>query len=266
MLPNFLIIGAAKSGTTSVYNYLKQHPEIFFSPVKEPNFFLVENKYEEWQRTPLKRELSKNFIWTLEEYLKLFDAVKKEKAIGEASPTYLNSPEAAKNIKRYIPNAKLIAILRNNADRIFSAYTMFVRLGHEKRTFEQALSDEINQKMTGGYMQQGFYFDRINLYYKEFSRDQLRIYLYEDLKNRQMWLLEDIFKSIGVDQTFEPDTSQSHNVTPKMAINSKMGSLLEGKNNIISNLKSYLPPKVKNALKSYIDKKLYKKPQISEDT
>ena len=267
MLPNFLIIGADKSGTTSIYSYLDQHPEIFMSPIKEPNFFFVENKYEEWQYPLYSKELSKNFIWTLEDYLKLFDGVKKEKAFGEASPTYLNSADAAKNIKRHIPNAKLIAILRNNADRIFSTYTMFVRLGHEKRAFEDALHDEIEKKATSRlYINHGYYFDRVNLYFNEFNRDQLRIYLYEDLKNRQMWLLEDMFKFIGVDHTFEPDISKAHNVTPKMAVNSKMSTLLEGQNTIISNLKSYLPSKLKKVLKTYIYKKFYKKPQLSEDT
>ena len=161
----------------------------------------------------------------------------------------------------------MIAILRNSADRIFSTYTMFVRLGHEKRTFEEALYEEIEKKATSRlYLNHGYYFDRVNLYCNEFNRDQLRIYLYEDLKDRQMWLLEDMFKFIGVDHTFEPDISKAHNVTPKMAVNSKMSTLLEGQNNIISNSKSYLPPKLKEVLKSYIYKKFYKKPQLSEDT
>ncbi|MEQ9368153.1 MAG: hypothetical protein RIG63_03850 [Coleofasciculus chthonoplastes F3-SA18-01] len=98
-LPNFLVIGAAKAGTTTVYQYLKQHPQIYMSPRKEPHFFL-KNGTKDYP------------IPTLEDYKALFQGTSDEIAIGEASTSYLTHPQAAERIQYHIPNAKLIAINR----------------------------------------------------------------------------------------------------------------------------------------------------------
>ena len=110
-MPNFLIVGAQKAGTTSLHYYLKQHPQIYMSLRKEPHFF--EGMHWDFYR-PGRIMLP---VTDLADYQALFEGVTDEKAIGEASASYLYSPKAPTLIKRSIPDARLIAILRNPADR-----------------------------------------------------------------------------------------------------------------------------------------------------
>src|SRR3712207_6354190 len=132
-MPNFLIIGAMKSGTTALYYYLEQHPEIYMSPVKEPNFFSSQ-----------EQENAADAVTDIGTYQHLFRGVSGEKAIGEASHSYLYEPGAAAEIRRYLPEAKLIAILRNPIDRAYSHFLHMVRSGTEPLDdFAQALQEEV---------------------------------------------------------------------------------------------------------------------------
>src|SRR5215472_6955488 len=144
MLPNFLVLGTAKAGTSSLYAYLKQHPEVYLSPKTELNFFAHEGKDLNFRGPG-----DPDYVWddsiiaTYEEYCKQFDTVDKESAVGEVSTHNLYSPQAAAKIKHYVPNAKMIAILRNPADRAFSAFSHMVRDRREETDdFRCALSRE----------------------------------------------------------------------------------------------------------------------------
>ncbi len=142
--PDFIIIGAAKCGTTSFHNYLNQHPQIYLCPKKETFFFLderVRQNHKPW-----------GAVTTGEEYLELFAAAREDNIIGEISTNYYAYPESAELIHRAIPNVKIIAILRNPCNRAFSAYQMFIRDGHEKRAFTDLLGD-----LECKYIQRGFY-------------------------------------------------------------------------------------------------------------
>ncbi|MGQ4646866.1 sulfotransferase domain-containing protein [Lyngbya aestuarii] len=109
-MPNFFVIGAMKAGTTTIHNYLKQHPQIYMSSIKEPDFFCYDGQ----------RNCA---ITNLEDYRALFQGVSDEIAIGESSTTYLELPQiTAERIKSDVPNAKLIAILRNPVDSVYSIY------------------------------------------------------------------------------------------------------------------------------------------------
>src|SRR4026209_2769617 len=112
-LPNFLIIGAPKAGSTSLYHYVGQHPDIFTSEIKEPGFFWT-------YRTPGKIE-------KLEAYQDLFRGSEGFTAVGEGSPASLSGANAPRLIKELIPNAKLVAILRDPYERAFSQF-VFLRL------------------------------------------------------------------------------------------------------------------------------------------
>ena len=131
-LPNFLIIGAAKGGTTSLYAYLQQHPQVFMSSPKEPTFFgnegtdgLFNGPHDE------DRGYHSRVITNFVDYSALFDRVTNEKAIGEASIYYVYLPEAPEQIRKYVPKAAMFAILRNPADRAYSAYLHVVRQARE---------------------------------------------------------------------------------------------------------------------------------------
>ena len=130
-MPNFLIIGAMRAGTTSLYHYLKQHPQVYMSPVKEPRFFALEGEKPDPGR-PTDERLMNHSITDIEAYRALFQAVSKETAIGEASPLYLYSPKAPERIRHYIPDAKLIAVLRDPVERAYSHFLDIFMTGWKK--------------------------------------------------------------------------------------------------------------------------------------
>ena len=142
-MPNFLIVGAAKAGTSSLYYYLDQHPQVFMSSIKEPRFFAPE-LYTDYIKDPYRSGAKehRSTPMSLEEYQSLFDAVTDEVAIGEASTEYLYVPKTPERIKQLIPDVRLIMVLRDPAERAFSAFCYQVRDGCEKLTFEQALAAE----------------------------------------------------------------------------------------------------------------------------
>lgn len=217
-LPNFLIIGAAKCGTTSLHYYLQQHPEIFMCPRKD-TFFFDFGGHEPNYAGPGDEEWYTDFaVVHLEEYEALFAGVSSEKAVGEACAGYLYAPQASECVHRHIPHAKLIAVLRDPAERAYSSFLHEVRDGHETAAdFAEGLAlekDRIrdNWRPIWHYRARGFYYEQIQRYLSLFGSSQLRIYLYEDLKENPTAMLKDIFSFLEVDESFVPDTSRKHNV------------------------------------------------------
>lgn len=181
MLPNFLCIGAAKSGTSWLHVCLEEHPDICI-PVrmKETNFF-AEN-YE------------KGFSW----YESLFDHYCGETAVGEVSPNYMARPVAAKRIYLWNPDVRLICLLRNPIERAYSHYCMRLRAG----TASEDLDSEI---MPGSfYVNYGLYFRQISLFLEFFSKTQVGIFLYDDLKQDPRRFLSEIYSFLDVNASFEP--------------------------------------------------------------
>ncbi|QRN83008.1 sulfotransferase [Chloroflexota bacterium] len=215
-LPNFLIIGAAKSGTSSLYMYLMQHPEIFMSPSKEPHFFSFDDQSK---MTTGPGDPIHEAITDFDTYQALFDGVTDEKAIGEASTSYLYRPEAAGRIHTMLPDAKLIAILRNPADRAFSAYMHVVRDKREtSNDFAEALTKEESRKAAGWepiwhFTNVGHYYEQLKRYYSLFPKEQIRVYLYEDLVNDLDNLLAEIYEFLDVDPTFVPGSLMRYNAS-----------------------------------------------------
>ena len=211
-LPNFLLIGAAKSGTSSLYMYLGQHPEIFTSTTKEPAFFALEGQHLSFAG-PGDSMINRVSITRLSEYTDLFRSVKRERAVGEASTFYLYSPQAPSRIRHYVPDVKLIAILRDPADRAHSNYLHMVRDGREPLpTFEEALRQEdariaANWEHIWHYKQLGFYHEQLRRYFDLFERDQIAVYTYDQFKAEPLAVIRDIFQFLGVNPAFVPDMS-----------------------------------------------------------
>jgi hypothetical protein len=249
-MPSFLVIGAAKSGTTSLYHYLAQHPDVFMSPVKEPKFFALEGERPSF-RGPGDAEA--DAVTTLEDYRALFEGVNGESAVGEASPLYLYLEKAVGRIKHHVPEAKFIAVLRNPVDRAYSSFLHKVRDGRETTTdFAEALASEERRIREGWaygwhYKRRGFYHEQLNRYYEAFGREKVRVYLYEDLRRDPRGLLRDAYGFLGVDETFVPDLSLEHNVSgiPK---NRLVHSLLRGRNPVKAALKPLLPEGLRKKL------------------
>lgn len=257
-MPNFLVIGAQKAGTTALYEYLRQHPQIYMSPVKEPHFFTYEG--EKLDSRGLGR--SSNLpVTNIEAYRKLFQGASSEIATGEVSPSYLYSLKAPERIRHYIPEAKLIAVLRNPVDRAYSNFLHLTRDGREPLIdFAQALREEKarilnNWGFNWHYQQKGFYYAQLKRYFDIFEQQQIRVYLYEDLNNNPASVLKDIFQFLGVDEAFVLDTSVRHNVSgiPK---NKVLHALLVNLKPITTALKPLLPA----GLRQYIRNQVLDKP------
>lgn len=203
-LPHFLVIGAAKSGTTALHQYLSEHPQIFMC-AKEARYFAYDDGPEARAR---EKAFGANHFWvkTVEDYRALFAGAGPGQVRGEAAPIYLESAFAAERIRAMVPDARLIACLRNPIDRAYSGYVMQVRAGRELRDPEVALG------ATSHSVRASFYADQVGRYFERFPRAQIRLYLYDDFQRDNAAVMRDIFGFLGVDPAFTPDLSRKHNV------------------------------------------------------
>ncbi len=257
-MPNFFIIGAMKSGTTSLYRYLEQHPQVYMSPYKEPNFFAVEGENELYTDSLLGPGGLARLpgIRKIETYRELFKGVSNETAIGEASQLYLYIPKAVERIKHYIPDAKLIAILRHPADRAYSHVLFEIQNGLElcDADFLQLLQEEEERVSNDWspiwhYKRRGLYYIQLKRYFDTFNRDQIKVYIYEDLfGDNVIDNVQDVFRFLDVDDTFVPDI-RIHNVS-KIPRNTAFFKFITQSNPIKSVLKPFFPKKLRRLIQA----------------
>jgi hypothetical protein len=217
--PNFIIIGAMKAATTSLYTYLKQHPEVFMTAIKEPMFF---NNFQKVNDYKLQARKGKK-ITTFDQYYPLFDDVKNEKAIGEASPAYISNEECPKLIHKHLPNTKIIAVLRQPVARAYSNFLHARRADREPiADFETAFNKEAERKAENWsplyhYKGKGYYTEQLERYYDLFPKENIKILLFEEVVKNPIKASQEVFEFLNVDYSFIPDTSKKANVsgTPK---------------------------------------------------
>jgi hypothetical protein len=215
-LPDFLGIGAAKSGTTALHEYLRQHPQVCMSRRKEPNFFAFDRQRPRFRGPGDCTILNRDALWRLDDYLDQFTAARPGQVVGEISPRYLGTPGAAERIRHWLPEARLFAILRQPADRAWSHFSMRRRDGFEPcQQIEDALADEPRRVRenwgAGRYFERGLYARDLQSYLEQFPRERIRIYLYDDLVADPAGLFRDLFEFLGVDPAFVPDMTHRPN-------------------------------------------------------
>jgi hypothetical protein len=202
-MPNFFIIGAAKAGTTSLYRYLSQHPDVFLPTVKEPGFFNDDSNYRrgiEWYlRTHFARAVSFS-------------------ARGDASAHYLYAAhKVAPRVAKAYPGEPplMIAVLRDPVQRAYSHYWHIVKMCRETRSFHDALACEKGRtkpgKLEHAYFAGGLYGQQVGLFLQHFWRNRFLFVLFEDLCKDSEGVCRRIFDFLGVDSSFKPDISVSHN-------------------------------------------------------
>ena len=212
--PNFIIIGAMKAATTSLYTYLKQHPDVFMTSIKEPMFFnnLHNNNFKSLGRKKKK-------ITTFEQYYQLFDGVKNEKAIGEASPNYISNKDCPSLIQQHLPEIKIIAILRQPVARAYSNFLHARRADKEPLAdFETAFYKEEERKAENWsplyhYKGKGYYAEQLERYFTLLPKENIKVLLFEDLVKNPIKITQEVFKFLNIDKTFIPNTTKKANVS-----------------------------------------------------
>lgn len=214
--PNFLIVGAAKAGTTSIYEYLKDHPDIYFSPVKEPTFF----PYKKEARPIFTNHRPVNFITDENDYFSLYEKANNQKAIGEASTPYLYlHKKTIQGIKDTIPNyqdLKIIIILRNPIDRAFSQYMMKRRDLMENMSFSDAIRNEEKRILDGihidfHYLKRGMYYEQVKAYQENFHH--VKILFFDDLTTQPYQLIASCLNFLNIDNKFLAKIDEKFNVS-----------------------------------------------------
>lgn len=269
-LPNFLIIGAAKAGTTSLYKYLEQHPDIYMSSFKEPGFFAFEGQTLNFQGPGVKHRINKWTVTDLDSYREMFAGVENQKAIGEATPLYLYYRQSCDRIKHYIPDAKLIVMLRDPVARAFSNYVWAVQPGAEPITdFAEALAAEPERiRQNWGprwhYQAQGFYYQQLKPYFETFDRRQIRVYLHQDFVSDPKRVLQDIFHFLEVDTSFELDLSKKHNVS-QIPRNKTWHEFINQPHLLKSLVKPLIPLELRTKIKKEAKKQNLYKPKLDPE-
>ncbi len=204
-LPNFFILGAAKCGTTSLYYYLKQHPQIYLPKHKEPHFFDNDTFWNEGLETYLRRH---------------FKGAERYPARGEATPAYFHRPEKVIPRMKQIygdESPKFILVFRNPVERAFSHYLHRVRNRTETETFERALELEKERlanepDLWVGYFSDGLYAKQLTEWLKVWPRERFFFALTEDLKDDPLSLVKKVFEFLGVDSRVKVEVSIRRNV------------------------------------------------------
>jgi hypothetical protein len=213
-LPTFLIIGAPKAGTTSIYEWLRQHPQVHLCPVKEPHWFLFQGDVPEPSRTPQLDPRARE-LRTLEDYKALFaGAYPGRIAFGEASTGYLGNPSAVEAIQTAVPEVRLVAMLRDPVERAWSYWSMRRRAGVP---LPDDFAQFVREAPQDGTVRGGRYGQALARWYDLFPSDQIAVYRYDDLVSDPQALMRRLLGHIGVNPARRIDTRRAYNRRPDTA-------------------------------------------------
>lgn len=188
-MPNFLVIGAPRAGTTWIERHLRQHPQVFLPERKELHFF----------------DRDENFSRGIDHYQGFFSDADGAAAIGEATPDYLHHPLAPERIKEHLGDIKLIVSLRDPVERAYSRYWN----ARGKFAENEGLSFEEKIALKPQFIHEGYYFDHLSRYLALFDRQSILCLLFDDLKADGPAFMRTIYDFLGVDVGFVPRHSTS---------------------------------------------------------
>jgi hypothetical protein len=238
-LPNFMVIGAPKAGTTSLWYYIRQHPEVFPGGHKEPGYFWSGKIYKEGKAQ------------TLESYEKLFEGSEQYQAVGDGSPTYLADEDAPDQIFELIPGVRLVAILRDPCARAFSEF-VFQRMRKDEPEADFLDAIKADPGRPDGrridYVATGLYYRHLSRFLSVFPGGQVKILFNEDLKSDPQKVVREVFSFLGIDPDVPIDTDIELTVSGVPKIKG-LHWLLASKNPIKRALAPLLPKRFVKSLR-----------------
>ena len=194
MLPNLIGCGAGKSGTTSLYHYLNQHPQICMAAAKEVHFFT--------------HHFEKGREWYESQFLNCDEVP----ILGEFSTSYMLDPEAPKRMAELLPAVRLLFIFRDPVERAYSNYWFSRSIGtlQTEESFSEVIRSPLGHEK---FVSTGFYYQHLERFFNYFDREQIYVFLTEELKVEPVKQMQDFYQYLGVDARFQPDTQSTYNVT-----------------------------------------------------
>jgi hypothetical protein len=232
-LPDFLVIGAPKAGTTALHAALARHPALYLSPVKEPKFFLTDGPPPTKGGGPGDVTTWREHVWRRADYEALFAAATAGQLRGESTPFYLYDRAAQRRIRELIPDVKMIAILRDPVERAHSNWAHLWSAGLDPvGDFVQACAEEDRRIAAGWadfwhYTRLGRYGEQLEHLYLTFKRDQVLVLRYRQLVDEPAETLDEICHFLGVPRgviaevprenvTAHPDESVGHRLMSQL--------------------------------------------------
>lgn len=218
-LPDFFVVGAAKSGTTALHHLLLAHPRIYVPPRQEPSFFAFEGERPSF-RGPRQSEaaINRSAVTELRAYQALYGGLPDDCLAGDVSPAYLYWPGTAHRIAQRVPCARIVIILRNPADRAYSAFMHAKRESKEPLDFAAALKAEAsrieaNWGLLWRYVDLGRYARQIRDYYDVFPVSQVKVVLFERLRDEPQRLLAELYEFLDVSLCSFANTTVRYNAS-----------------------------------------------------
>jgi hypothetical protein len=266
-LPTFIVIGAPKSGTTSLYFYLRQHPDIYLPKTKELHYF----SFPELgiaSSGPGDAEALSGLCQTIEQYKAQYQEVTNQSAIGDISPSYLYYSSSAKKIFDTLGMVKIIVLVRNPVDKAYSQYMHMVREGLETLSFSEAIAAESSRRDLGWgdmwrYAESSLYAEKLDEFITTFGKDNVKVIYFDDFTKNTSSILTDLLSYISVDPKYEITTEEKFNRTgtPKSIL---IADILRSQNFFKHFIKLILPVEFRRKLRTWLmDINTGNKPELS---
>lgn len=263
VLPDFLIVGAMRSGTTSLYNYLREHPAIFMPALKEPQFFSYFGQPVSPHPPRIRRD-----PWNLEDYLKLFEDAPAGRIIGEASTTYIYMYERAIPAIEAVygeraQDVRMIGILRNPIDRAWSLYALKKQGGdwpEDFLTIARRFEEEGNRYQYYNFLASGSYSAQVEAFRRRFPHT--KFFLFEELKRDPERVVRTCLQFIGVEDLSAPtrtETVYNYSGVPRNRIVAPIHRFLFGRSRLKEALKVFLPEELRMEAKRRLGNNISKK-------
>jgi hypothetical protein len=236
---DFFIIGAQKAATTSLYNYLNQHPDIYMPEVKENHFFVEDRVYNQG----------------VQHFHRFYQTYTDQKLVGGAFVHMISSKEAPERVYKYNPDAKFLVMLRNPVDRAYSAYHFAIKNGWESsklaffdalKLHDKRLAGNLTEQTDLAYINSGLYGKHLAHWFKWFGKDRFLIMLDSDLITDSKLQMQKVFNFLGADETVHINTSNKFNKSGDVRIKSLHHFLRNKESKVRRNVGKMLPFGIKS--------------------